>query len=97
MPLLRYRVYELGTQLYCAPTVDGREVWGSTMRHVAVEGRCFVLAACQIRTPSHFQEIDADMPVRTLLLPGKGPYHLPTHATSANTCVGPRHIRQGHP
>ncbi|KAI5450839.1 Nitrilase [Naganishia albida] len=48
MPLLRYRIYELGTQLYCAPTVDGREVWGSTMRHVAVEGRCFVLAACQI-------------------------------------------------
>lgn len=48
MPLLRYRIYELGTQLYCAPTVDGREVWGSTMRHVAVEGRCFVLAACQM-------------------------------------------------
>lgn len=47
MPLLRYRVYELGTQIYCAPTVDGREVWGSTMIHIALEGRCFVLSANQ--------------------------------------------------
>lgn len=48
MPLLRYRLYELGTQIYCAPTVDGREVWGSTMVHIALEGRCFVLSANQM-------------------------------------------------
>lgn len=47
MPLLRATLYGKGVQLYCAPTVDDREVWASSMRHIAVEGRCFVLAACQ--------------------------------------------------
>ena len=39
--------YLKGTQIYCAPTVDARPVWQSTMTHIALEGRCFVLAACQ--------------------------------------------------
>lgn len=48
MPLLRATLYARGVEVYCAPTVDDREVWQSTMRHVAVEGRCHVLAACQV-------------------------------------------------
>ena len=47
MPLLRMTMYRKGIQLYCAPTVDDREIWTSTMRHIAYEGRCFVLSACQ--------------------------------------------------
>lgn len=47
MPLLRTAMYAKGIQLYCAPTVDDREVWPSTMRHIALEGRCYVLSACQ--------------------------------------------------
>ncbi|KAI0274764.1 carbon-nitrogen hydrolase [Gloeopeniophorella convolvens] len=47
MPLLRTFYYSQGTQLYCAPTVDARETWQHTMAHIALEGRCFVLAACQ--------------------------------------------------
>jgi nitrilase len=47
MPLLRTAMYAKGIQLYCAPTVDDREVWQSTMCHVALEGRCYVLSACQ--------------------------------------------------
>lgn len=47
MPLLRTAMYAKGVDLWCAPTVDDRETWQSTMRHVALEGRCFVLSACQ--------------------------------------------------
>lgn len=52
MPLLRAAMYAKGVQLYCAPTVDDRETWPVTMRHIALEGRCFVLSACQHRTPA---------------------------------------------
>ena len=47
MPLLRSAMYQQRIQLYCAPTVDDRETWAVTMRHIALEGRCFVLSACQ--------------------------------------------------
>ncbi|KAI5123629.1 hypothetical protein M0805_003443 [Coniferiporia weirii] len=47
MPLLRTFYYSKGTEIYCAPTVDARPVWQHTMRHIALEGRCFVLSACQ--------------------------------------------------
>jgi len=47
MPQFRLATYEQGIQLWCAPTVDDREIWQATMRHIAYEGRCFVLSACQ--------------------------------------------------
>ncbi|MBS0263606.1 MAG: carbon-nitrogen hydrolase family protein [Planctomycetes bacterium] len=47
MPQLRMAMYDQGIEIYCAPTVDDRETWIPTMRHIAVEGRCFVLSACQ--------------------------------------------------
>lgn len=47
MPLLRTAMYAKGVELYCAITVDDRETWQATVRHVALEGRCFVLSACQ--------------------------------------------------
>ena len=47
MPLLRYAMYRKNVAFYCAPTVDDRETWPVTMRHIALEGRCFVLSAVQ--------------------------------------------------
>ena len=56
MPLLRMTMYQKGIQLYCAPTVDDREIWTSTMRHIAYEGRCFVLSACQFTDASGYPD-----------------------------------------
>jgi nitrilase len=54
MPLFRTALYQRGVQLYCAPTVDDRDVWQASMRHIATEGRCFVLACCQYATRADF-------------------------------------------
>ncbi|HEY9332811.1 carbon-nitrogen hydrolase family protein [Kribbella sp. NPDC050459] len=50
MPLFRQTMYAKGVQLWCAPTVDDREQWQATMRHIALEGRCFVISANQYFT-----------------------------------------------
>lgn len=54
MPLMRMAMYGKGVALYCAPTADDRDSWAATMRHVALEGRCFVLSACQFLTRDDF-------------------------------------------
>lgn len=54
MPLLRTAMYAKGVELYCAPTVDCRRTWAPSMRHIACEGRCFVLSACQFARRSDY-------------------------------------------
>jgi nitrilase len=49
MPLLRMAMYAKGVQIWCAPTVDERDIWQCSMRHIAHEGRCFVVSACQVQ------------------------------------------------
>jgi nitrilase len=47
MPLARYALYAWGVQLYLAPTWDRGEPWLSTLRHIAKEGRVYVVG-CSI-------------------------------------------------
>ncbi|MGF1605107.1 MAG: carbon-nitrogen hydrolase family protein [Rhodothalassiaceae bacterium] len=54
MPQLRLAMYAQGTELYCASTVDDRDQWQHAIRHIAYEGRCFVLSACQYLTRAAF-------------------------------------------
>jgi nitrilase len=66
MPLYRAHLYSKGIELYCAPTVDDRDQWLATMTHVALEGRCFVMSACQFLTradmPADLSPIQGDDP-----------------------------------
>lgn len=47
MPLARYALLARGEQIHLAPTWDRGEPWISSMRHLAKEGRTFVISACQ--------------------------------------------------
>lgn len=54
MPLMRAAMYAQGVQVYCAPTADDRDSWQASMQHIALEGRCYVLSACQFITRGAF-------------------------------------------
>jgi nitrilase len=54
MPLMRAAHYAKGVQIYCAPTADGRDTWLPTVRHIAIEGRCFVLSCNQFARRSDY-------------------------------------------
>jgi len=68
MPLARMAIYGKGVELYVAPTADARDTWQATLRHIACEGRCFVLGCNQFVTkamyPAELAESDelADQP-----------------------------------
>jgi len=56
MPLARMSMYQQGVEVYIAPTADSREEWTSTMKHIALEGRCFVLGCNQYYTKSMYPD-----------------------------------------
>lgn len=81
MPLLRMTMYAQGVEIYCAPTVDSRETWLPTMRMIALEGRCFVVSACQFLQrkdcPSDYNPIQGNDPETVLIRGGScivGPF-----------------------
>ena len=59
MPLARAALYEKGVDLYLAPTADSRDAWQATLRHIALEARCFVLGCNQFVTKAMYP---ADLP-----------------------------------
>ena len=58
MPLARMALYGKGVDIYLAPTADARDTWQATLRHIACEGRCFVLGCNQFVTK---EMVPADM------------------------------------
>ncbi|MCP4072406.1 MAG: carbon-nitrogen hydrolase family protein [Hyphomicrobiales bacterium] len=74
MPQLRLAMYGKGVEFYCAPTVDDRDAWLPSMQMVALEGRCFVLSACQFMTradgPEDYHPIQGDNPGTVLIRGG---------------------------
>ncbi len=61
MPLARMALYGQGVEIYLAPTADSRETWQATLRHIACEGRCFVLGCNQFVRKDM---VPADLPMR---------------------------------
>ncbi|MDP9782716.1 carbon-nitrogen hydrolase family protein [Pseudomonas fluorescens] len=71
MPLLRTAMYAKGVEVWCAPTVDERDMWQVTMRHIAHEGRCFVVSACQVQASPQALGIEvANWPAERALIAG---------------------------
>lgn len=65
MPLARAALWQTGCELYLAPTADHRDGWQATMRHIALEGRCFVLGCNQAHDasvyPARVRELCPDL------------------------------------
>lgn len=56
MPLARMAMYGKGVEIYLAPTADSRDTWQATVRHIACEGRCFVLGCNQFVTKDMYPD-----------------------------------------
>lgn len=66
MPFARMSMFRQGVELYLAPTADARDEWTATMKHIALEGRCFVLGCNQYFTramvPAPYADLVVDEP-----------------------------------
>ena len=55
MPLARYFLYSQGVDIWAAPTLAPSDGWIAAMRHIALEGRCYVIGVnpffTQTRSP----------------------------------------------
>ena len=64
MPLARFALYAQDMDIYVAPTWDTGESWLATMRHIAKEAGCWVIAAA---TAMQGSDIPEDFPERDKL------------------------------
>ena len=64
MPLARAAMYQQGIDIYLAPTWDNSDAWISTLRHIAREGRVFVIGT---NTCLHARDVPRSLPGAELL------------------------------
>jgi nitrilase len=60
MPLPRTYLYQQGVQIYLAPTADQRDNWQHTLKHIALEGRCFVMGSNQYVEKKDYPELPGE-------------------------------------
>jgi nitrilase len=66
MPLARFHMYAQGVDVWVAPTLAGGDAWVATMRHIAREGRMFVIG---VNPCIHADQIPASIPNAEALYP----------------------------
>jgi nitrilase len=96
MPLARFAIFAQGVEIYVAPTWDEGSTWISSMRHIATEGRCWVLGTgCAMRG----KDIPRDFPQRAKLFPDLEDWYNPGDSVivspSGKIVSGPLHEAHG--
>ena len=96
MPLARFALYASGVQLYVAPTWDEGDLWIASMRHIAAEGRCWVIGCGSVMRTS---DMPADLPARDRIYPGPDRWLNPGDsvivAPGGEIVAGPLHEAEG--
>ncbi len=96
MPLARFAIFAQGCEIYVAPTWDEGSTWISTMRHIAAEGRCWVLGN---GTAMRGKDIPKDFPKRAQLFPDLEEWYNPGDSVivspSGRIVAGPLHEQHG--
>jgi nitrilase len=79
MPLARAAMYEQGIDVYLAPTWDNSDVWVASMRHIAKEGRMYVVG---VNSCIRGSDVPGDIPGRDDLYGGNDDW-----ASRGNTVI----------
>src|SRR6202140_4081506 len=96
MPLARFAIFAQGCEIYVAPTWDEGSTWIATMRHIAAEGRCWVLGN---GTAMRGKDIPKDFPKRAQLFPDLEEWYNPGDSVivspGGRIVAGPLHEEHG--
>jgi nitrilase len=96
MPLARFSIFAQGVEIYIAPTWDEGDTWLSTMRHIAAEGRCWVLGN---GSSMRGKDMPRDFPDRAKLFPNLEEWFNPGDSVIVNPygkiVAGPLHEQHG--
>ena len=95
MPLARFTLYSQGIDIHVAPGYDSGEGWIGTLRHIAREGRCWVIGAgVALRNsdrPKDFPERDSLYPAEEVWI---NPGDSVVIAPGGEIVAGPLHEKQ---